>query len=56
MTLDDARKLDASDPLAFARDRFALPEGIVYRDGNSLGALPKATAPLLSDLVEREWG
>jgi kynureninase len=47
---------DAADPLARWRDAFALPEGVLYFDGNSLGALPKATAPRLAELVEREWG
>ncbi|MGN6155122.1 MAG: kynureninase, partial [Sphingomicrobium sp.] len=56
MTLDEAKKLDASDPLAFARERFVLPDGTIYLDGNSLGALPKATAPKLSDTVKRQWG
>ncbi len=50
------RALDAADPLAPMRARFALPEGLTYLDGNSLGALPRATAPRLKDVVEREWG
>jgi len=52
----DAERLDAADPLAPFRDRFALPEGIVYLDGNSLGALPKAAAARVAEVVAREWG
>lgn len=48
--------LDARDPLAFARARFAPPPGVTYLDGNSLGVLPRATAARLADTVEREWG
>ena len=55
-TLDDCARWDASDPLAFARARFALPEGVIYLDGNSLGALPKATPARLAEVVQREWG
>ena len=56
MTLDEARQLDHSDPLAFARDRFSLPDGVVYLDGNSLGALSIATAHRLRAVVEEQWG
>lgn len=55
-TLADCRAWDAEDPLAFTRRRFRLPEGLIYLDGNSLGALPAATPGRLADLVEREWG
>ncbi len=44
------------DPLAGTRARFDLPEGLVYLDGNSLGALPVGVADRLSDVVRREWG
>ena len=56
MTLDEALALDAADPLAQCRERFVLPEGVIYLDGNSLGALPRATAAAVAATVEREWG
>lgn len=46
--------LDAADPLAFARERFDLPEGIIYLDGNSLGAMPCAVSQRLRQ-AELEW-
>ncbi|MEM7667156.1 MAG: kynureninase [Pseudomonadota bacterium] len=54
--LSRARELDAADPLGKYRDRFTLPEGVIYLDGNSLGALPKATPGTLQRVVEEEWG
>nr|WP_298684051.1 kynureninase [uncultured Dongia sp.] len=48
--------LDAEDPLAFARTRFEIPEGIVYLDGNSLGALPKETAGRIDTVIRQQWG
>lgn len=55
-TRDDCLTLDRADPLAFARERFTLPEGVVYLDGNSLGALPSATVARLADAVQQDWG
>ena len=49
-------ELDRRDPLAGFRERFLLPEGIIYLDGNSLGALPKAVPARLGAVVAREWG
>ena len=54
--LDEARELDAADPLGGYRDRFDLPEGVIYLDGNSLGALPRATPARLERVVRGEWG
>jgi kynureninase len=52
----DVADLDAADPLAWFRDRFQLRDGLIYLDGNSLGALPKATAGRLARVVAEEWG
>ena len=51
-----ASDFDAADPLAHYRDRFTLPAGVIYLDGNSLGALPKATPEAMSGVIEQEWG
>jgi kynureninase len=56
MILQDAARLDASDPLAFARERFRLPENVIYLDGNSLGAMPAAAPSALANTAERQWG
>ena len=70
-SLEDARELDAADPLAPFRDLFVLSRGtwrqaprstgqnegeVIYADGNSLGRLPKATVARLRRVVEKEWG
>lgn len=55
-TRQDCAARDAADPLAPHRNAFALPDGVIYLDGNSLGALPRATAARLREVVEREWG
>ncbi|HMK80953.1 MAG TPA: kynureninase [Xanthobacteraceae bacterium] len=48
--------LDRADPLAHARERFVLPAGVNYLDGNSLGAVPKGVAERVARTVESEWG
>ena len=56
MTRDDALALDAADPLAPLRGQFAVPPGVIYLDGNSLGVLPKTVAARLQQVVQDEWG
>ena len=55
-TRTDCLALDAADPLAPLRDQFVLPAGVIYLDGNSLGALPKAAAARVQQVVAAEWG
>ncbi|MCE9520984.1 MAG: kynureninase [Alphaproteobacteria bacterium] len=54
-TRDDCLALDTRDSIAHLRDRFVLPAGINYLDGNSLGLLPKSVAPRLKQAIEHEW-
>jgi kynureninase len=56
LTREDCAARDAADPLAPFRDEFVLPDGVIYLDGNSLGALPRATPARVARLVEHEWG
>jgi kynureninase len=56
MPFPDAKILDQRDPLAHLRDRFALPDGLIYLDGNSLGALPKSVVERMQTVVGTEWG
>ncbi len=56
ITRKDAEALDVTDPLADFRARFALPPGVIYLDGNSLGVLPKGVAERVSGAIADEWG
>lgn len=55
-TRENCAALDAGDPLASFRARFALPEGVIYLDGNSLGALPKSAIERARGVIGEEWG
>ncbi len=52
----DCELLDVECRLAGCRERFSLPEGVLYFDGNSLGALPRTTAASIGAAVGDEWG
>ena len=47
---------DAADPLGPLREQFLLPEGVIYLDGNSLGALPRRVPAAIAATVRRDWG
>ena len=52
---DDMAALDRADPLAAARGRFDLPDGVIYLDGNSLGPLPRNVPARLAEVGGGEW-
>ena len=56
MTLQDCLARDAADVLAPLRDQFLIPADTLYLDGNSLGAMPKATASRVAQVISQEWG
>ncbi len=53
---DDCIARDAADPLRGFRERFVVPEGLIYLDGNSLGLMPRTAASALNRTIEQEWG
>jgi len=56
LTLAHCQALDVQDLLRPLRDAFDMPSGVIYLDGNSLGALPKTTAARVAEVVTQEWG
>lgn len=50
-----AKELDRNDPLASCRERFVIPEGVIYLDGNSLGLMASVVPDRLAHLTESEW-
>ncbi|MFC7050032.1 kynureninase [Emcibacter nanhaiensis] len=57
-TLNDfnAHDLDRQDPLARFRDRFEMPQGVIYMNGNSLGPLTRDARERMARTVSEEWG
>ena len=56
ITLASAQAQDARDALAPLRQEFNLPDGVIYLDGNSLGAQPKAALARAQQVIQQEWG
>ncbi len=56
LTRENFEELDRRDPLAAQRDKFQLEKGLIYLDGNSLGAMPKQAASRALEVVREEWG
>lgn len=54
LTRDDVLAFDEQDPLALHRDRFEIPDGLIYLDGNSLGAQQRHI-PDAAQVVVNEW-
>lgn len=53
--VDEAAALDANDPLRSMKAQFDLPHGVIYLDGNSLGAPPRAALARLRHAANAEW-
>src|SRR6476661_10732811 len=51
-----AAALDAEHSLTDRRSAFRIPDGVIYLDGNSLGAMSLAAAETAADVVARQWG
>jgi len=55
ITRDTCLDMDKADSLAGFRDSFELPEGVIYLDGNSLGAVSRDAKRTLIETVETQW-
>ena len=53
--LAEVEAMDVADPLRAMRDRFILPEGVIYLDGNSLGAASASVFTEIENAARREW-
>lgn len=54
LALSDAQRLDTGDALAWARDLFEVPDGVIFMDANSVGPMPKASRQAAQGLLD-DW-
>jgi kynureninase len=55
ITAESCRQLDQTDDLSSLRNRFDLPPGVIYLDGNSLGPPPLSIKSRVGELLD-QWG
>lgn len=56
LTLADCAALDAADPLGALRSQFVpAPEGMIFLDGNSVGAMPRTAPERMARALNHEW-
>lgn len=56
ITLADCDALDATDPLAALRAQFVpAPPGMIFLDGNSVGAMPNTAPERMARALNHEW-
>lgn len=53
---DDCLRADEVDSLRDFRDKFLIPDGVIYMMGNSLGLCPRGAQEAASRIIIEEWG
>lgn len=54
-TRDDCIEADSNDELKEFRDKYIIPSGLIYFNGNSLGVCPKNTVDVVAQIIKDEW-
>jgi kynureninase len=54
-TRTDCQGLDAADPFQGYRERYVIPSGVIYLDGNSLGLMPKTVPERVNHALQQQW-
>lgn len=56
ITFEQCQQWDAEDELANLKSQFDLPQGVIYLDGNSLGAKPIKAIDCAQQVINQQWG